>query len=179
MKLGILAENFRVYHRLLSLLKEMDQPFESLLSAEDTADFDLVITDANIHGRNIYRTNGTDEFRLKQMIKARNSERIVVGIDPGPTPGIATVANDVVIDRRNIYNVAEVGDYVAQVGRECRYSKFVVKIGDGDRRYRNAIIKQLENYDLQVVNEKGSSRTIKRGDDSSSAVNIALSNNVL
>ncbi|MGC8644973.1 MAG: hypothetical protein ACP5UO_01735 [Thermoplasmata archaeon] len=179
MKLGVLAKDFRVYNRLMNLLKGMDQSFVSLSPDDNYSSFDLVFTDLDLRGKNVFRTDGEEEFRIRQLVKSRNSVNIVVGIDPGPTPGVATLADNVVIDRRSIYNMGEIRDYVARVSRECRYRSFVVKIGDGDRRYRNQIIKSLYGFRLQIVNEKGSSRTTKRGDDSRSAVNIALSNDIL
>lgn len=179
MKIGVLTGNFRVYNRLLSLLKEMDEPFDSLLPQDEISGFDIVMTDTSIPGNNVFRTDGKDEFRIKQIVKSGNSEEITVGIDPGPAPGIATLANNIVIDRRSIYDISEVRNYVSRIRRECRYSKFVVKVGDGDKRYRNAIVGELRDYDLQIVNERGSSRTTKRGDDASSAINIALSDEVL
>lgn len=174
-----MTRDFRVYNRLLTLLKGMNEPFISLRPEDNLTGFDMVFTDMDVRGGNVFRTKGTEEFRLKQLVRSKNSERIVVGIDPGPTPGIATLANDVVIDRRSIYDVAEIREYVARVSRECRYNSFIIKVGNGDRSYRNQIIRSLRDFRLQIVDESGSSRTIKRGEDSGSAVNIALSNDIL
>lgn len=179
MKLGILARDFRVYNRLLTLLKGMNQPFVSLRPGEELESFDVVMTDMKIPGKNIFYTVGLDEFRLRQIIKAKKSEKIVVGIDPGPSPGIATLANNVVIDKRNIYNFDEIREYVTKVRNECSYKDFIIKIGNGDRNYRNQIIRSLEDFDLLIVNEKDSSKTTKRGNDSESAISIALSNDVV
>ena len=174
-----MTKDFRVYNRLLTLLKDMDEPFASLGPEDNFTGFDVVFTDMELNGNNVFRTRGIEEFRLKQMIRSRNSEKIVVGIDPGPTPGIATLANNVVIDRRSIYDVGEIRDYVSRVSNECKYKSFIIKVGNGDRSYRNEIIRSLRDFRLQIVDEKGSSRTIKRGEDSGSAINIALSNDIL
>lgn len=174
-----MTRDFRVYNRLLVLLKNMNEPFISLRPEDNFSELDLVITDMEIKGSNIYFIRGVEEFRLKQLIRSKNSERIVVGIDPGPMPGIATLANNIVIDKRSIYNVGEIRDYVSRVKRECKHSSFIIKIGNGDRSYRNQIMKSLRDFNLQVVDERGSSRTIKRGDDSGSAINIARSKDVL
>jgi hypothetical protein len=174
-----MASDFRVYNRLLSLLKGMNEPFISLRPEDNFTGFDMVFTDMDIKGKNVFRTDGEEEFRLKQLVRSKNSERIVVGIDPGPTPGIATLANNVVIDKRSIYDVGEIKDYVSRVSRECRHNSFLIKVGNGDRRYRNQIIRSLGDFRLQIVDESGSSRTIKRGEDSGSAINIALSNDIL
>ncbi len=179
MKLGVLARDFRVYNRLLTLLKEMNEPFASLKADDNIMGFDVVFTDMELKGNNVYRTDGAEEFRLRQLIKSKGSERIVVGIDPGPAPGIATLADDVVIDRRSIYDVNAIREYVSKVSRECQYRSFLVKVGNGDRGYRNQIIRNLRDFKLQVVDERGSSKTIKRGEDYDSAINIALSNNIL
>jgi hypothetical protein len=174
-----MTRDFRVYIRLLNLLKNMNEPFASLRPDDNFSGFDIVFTDMDLKGDNVVQTTGADEFRLKQVIRSKNSEKIVVGIDPGPTPGIATLANNVVIDRRNLYDMKDIRMYVSRVGRECRYKSLVVKVGNGDRNYRNQIIGNLRDFAPLVVNEKGSSKTIKRGEDSASAVNIALSNEIL
>jgi len=179
LKVGVLAKDFRVYNRLMNLLKIMNQSFSSLSPDDNYSSFDIVFTDMDLRGRNIIRTDGREEFRIRQLVRSREGGTIVVGIDPGPAPGVATLADNIVIDRRSIYNMPEIREYVTRVSRECVYRKFIVKIGDGDRRYRNQIIKNLYGFRLQIVNEKGSSRAAKRGDDSRSAVSIALSNDIL
>ncbi len=179
LKLGVMTRDFRVYNRLLYLLKEMNEPFTSLRPEDNFIGFDIVFTDMDLKGNNVFRTDGSEEFRLKQLVRSKNSEKIVVGIDPGPTPGIATLANNVVIDKRSIYDVGEIRNYVSRVSEECRYNSFLIKVGNGDRGYRNQIIKSLKDFRVQIVDERGSSRTIKRGEDSGSAINIALSNDIL
>ncbi len=174
-----MAKDFRVYNRLLTLLKGMNEPFISLRPEDNFTGFDVVFTDMELRGRNVFQTKGVDEFRLKQLVRSKNSGKIVVGIDPGPTPGVATLANNVVIDKRSIYDVGEIRDYVFKVRRECEYSSFLIKVGNGDRRYRNQIIRSLVDFRLQIVDESGSSRTIKRGEDFGSAINIALSDDIL
>jgi len=179
LKLGVIARDFRVYNRLLTLLKGMNEPFVSLRPEDNYTGFDIVFTDMELRGSNIIKTDGLEEFRLRQLVRSKNSEKIVVGIDPGPAPGIATLANNVVIDRRSIYDFRDIREYVSRVSRECKYNSFVIKVGNGDRRYRNQIIRSLGDFRLQIVDEKGSSKTVKRGEDSGSAINIALSNDIL
>ena len=157
----------------------MDEPFTSLTPKDNFTGFDMVLTDMELKGSNVFRTEGIEEFRLRQLVKSKNSKKIVVGIDPGPTPGIATLANNVVIDKRSIYDVGDIRNYVSRVSNECDYSSFIIKVGNGDRRYRNQIIRSLGDFRLQIVDERGSSKTTKRGEDSGSAINIALSNDIL
>lgn len=179
MKLGVLTRDFRIYNRLLILLKGMHESFISLEPGDRTTDFDLVITDMDITGSNMFYTNGSDEFRLKQVIRARDSENITVGIDPGPSPGIATLADNIVIDRRNIYDFDEIRKYITEVRDQCSYKTLTIKIGNGDVGYRNQIIKGIADFNPLIINEKGSSKFAKRGSDSESAINIALSNDVV
>ncbi|MEM0134014.1 MAG: hypothetical protein QXU18_02135 [Thermoplasmatales archaeon] len=179
MKLGVITKDFRVYNRLLALLKGMNEHFVSLRPEDNFIGFDMVFTDMDLKGRNVFKTDGTEELKLKQLIRSRDSKHIIVGIDPGPAPGIATLADNVVIDKRSIYDFSEIRDYIFRVKNECRYSSFVIKVGNGDRRNRNQIIKSLGDFRLQIVDEKGSSREVKRGEDSGSAINIALSNDIL
>ena len=115
MKLGVIARDFRVYNRLLTLLKGMNEPFVSLRPEDNYTGFDIVFTDMELRGSNIIRTDGLEEFRLRQLVRSKNSEKIVVGIDPGPAPGIATLANNVVIDRRSIYDFRDIRESVRSI----------------------------------------------------------------
>ncbi len=164
---------------MLTLLKKMDLSFYSLTAGDNLKGYDIIFSDEVTSGDNIIVTDGEDEFRIKQLIFNRNSSRITVGIDPGPSPGIATLADSVVIDKRNLYDFGDLRDYVRRVHDQCTFTSFGIKIGNGDRMNRDRIIRVLRGYNLTLVNEKGSSKTIKRGNDWEAAIHIALSDRLV
>lgn len=179
MRVAIFAKNFRVYYRLISLFKEMNVSFYSITDGNNLNAYDIIFTDEKLEGKNIFITDGTDEFRIRQIIFSGNSKNIVVGIDPGPSPGIATLADNLVIDKRNIYHFEEIRKYVLAVHSQCDYKNFNIKVGNGDRVNRDKIIRALRGFHFTLINEKGSSKTIKRGNDWEAAINIALSDNIM
>ncbi len=179
LRIAIYTKNFRVYYRIISLLKRMDISFSSITDGKNLGAFDIVFSDEFIEERNVIVTDGLDEFRIRQVIFGANSKEIVVGIDPGPTPGIATLADNFVIDKRNIYSFEEVRKYVQDVHSQCKYKNFKIKVGNGDKINRDKIIKALRGFHYILVNEKGSSKTIKRGNDWEAAINIAMSDKIM
>ncbi len=179
LRIAIYTKNFRVYYRMISLFKKMEIPFSSITEGADLKAYDIVFSDEFIEEKNVIVTDGSDEFRIRQVIYKSNTKEIVVGIDPGPTPGIATLADNYVIDKRNIYNFEEIRKYVEDVHSQCRYKDFKIKVGNGDRMNRDKIIKALRGFHYFLVNEKGSSKTIKRGNDWEAAINIAMSDKIM
>ncbi len=179
MRIAIYTKDFRVYYRLISLFKKMNVSFYSLTDKNNLRGFDIVFSDTDLKEINVIVTDGFNEFRIRQLIFSKDSKNIIVGIDPGPSPGIATLADNQVIDRRNIYSFEDLRKYVQDVYNQCEYNTFKIKVGNGDKVNRDKIIKSLRGFHFILVNENGSSKTIKRGKDWEAAINIALSDKIM
>ncbi len=179
MRIGIITTDFRVYYRLLNILKGMNLQFQSLLDGSEVSDYDIVFSDRKIPARNCYVTDGKNEYWIKQMIANGPAREIIIGIDPGPNPGIATLADGKVLDSRNLYKLNDVYEYVEKIRNQCKYDKLRIKIGNGDSSNREKIIGSLTEYELEIIKEDGSSKSIKRGRDWEAAIKIAGSNNII
>lgn len=179
MRIGVLTTNFRVYYRLLNILKGMNVNFYSLVMREELENFDIIFSDERLNTKNCYVTDGTNEYWIKQMITTGPAREITIGIDPGPNPGIAALSDGKVLDSRNLYKINEVLEYVTKIRDQCSYGNLKIKIGNGDSANRDKIIRMLSEYELEIIKEDGSSKSIKRGRDWEAAIKIASSNNIV
>lgn len=179
MRIGVLTKDFRVYYRLLNLLKQMNLNFQSLLNINQIDHFDVIFSDEDLGSKNCFVTDGTNEYWIRQMIFTGPAREIVIGIDPGPSPGIAALADGKVLDSRNLYELNQVEKYVRDVKEQCQYEKLRIKIGNGDSVNREKIIRTLLDFDLEIIKEEGSSKSSKRGMDWKSAIEIAESKNII
>jgi len=178
-RVGVITSDFRVYYRLVNILKGMRINFTSLISTDGISDYDIVFSDMELNFSNCYRTNGKNEYWIRQMLLSGHAKELIIGIDPGPNPGVATISDGQVLDSRNLYELNDVLKYVDSVTQQCDYDRLRIKIGNGDRANREKIITTLKNYDLEIIREDGSSKSLKRGRDWEAAIKIATSSDII
>ncbi|MEK6851696.1 MAG: hypothetical protein AABY30_04060, partial [Candidatus Thermoplasmatota archaeon] len=118
--LGVLTEDFRLYHDLVTALKSRDVPFRSLsfqeavprevgavLTSEAEAprvQFSAVVAVADV----------PDAIaKALQIVRGHRQWReVVVGVDPGEEPGVAVVGDGEVIDTHLATSPEAVADLV-------------------------------------------------------------------
>ncbi|MFQ5553136.1 MAG: hypothetical protein ACE5EW_05400 [Thermoplasmata archaeon] len=190
--LGVLTRDFRLYHDLISYLKERDLPFQSLsydvtiplevgvvlTSAEEASEIDFPLT--------VPAEEVVDAVaKAQQLLRGKTAFReIVIGIDPGPRPGAAILGDGEVIDTRTGASPEAVLDVCLGALRTYTCEAFRVRIGHGDPTNRNRIINVLTGHGLlvEIVDEKGTTRRDKRREDArniEAAIDIALGRGVL
>lgn len=185
-RLGVLTADFRLYHDLVSYLKERDLPFLSLSFQDAIPDeVGVVLTSPGEADR--------VDFPLKvvchevedavakalQLLRGRTAFReIVVGVDPGPRPGVAILGDGEVVDTRTAPSPESVLEVclAARTNYEC--DGFTVRVGHGDRTNRNRILNVLSRHGLraEIVDEEGTTNRFRRRDDArniEAAVGIA------
>ncbi len=189
--LGVLTRDFRLYHDLISHLKEREIPFQSLsfdvdvpveigvvLSTSEeapTIDFPLIVA--------------VDEIpdavaKAQQLLRGKTHFReIVIGIDPGPRPGAAILGDWEVIDSRTGASPEAVLEICLGVLRTYTCEAFRVRIGHGDPTHRNRIINVLtrHGFRVEIVDEQGTTRHDRRREDArdiEAATDIAMGRGV-
>lgn len=189
--LGVLTRDFRLYHDLISHLKDRDLPFQSLsfdaaiplevgvvlTSAEEapTIDFPVKVPVTEI-------ANAVS--KAQQLLHGRTVfQEIVIGVDPGPRPGAAILGDRELIDTRTGSSPEAVLEICLGVLRTYTCEAFRVRIGHGDPTHRNRIINVLTRHGLRVeiVDEKGTTRRDGRREDArdiESAIDIAMGRGV-
>ncbi len=118
------------------------------------------------------------ECRRKVMARLQGKDRffkVVVGIDPGPKPGLAVVADGSVVEEVQLPNIYSVREFVDGVARDYLWDVLIVRVGNGDMVNRNRIINSLlDDYRVEMVDEKNTTESITNK-DIESAKQIAFS----
>ncbi len=177
--LAIATQDFGLYLDLLDALKEIDTPVESIrLGSPIPPQVALVITAQGESGQ-LGRVQGVRspviiERRPEEPIpdllaRARRSLldahrkgrplTLVVGVDPGPRPGVALLADGLVLATRQLEAPEEVPTAVGQLLTPDDLARTVVRVGAGDTVRRNRIVNGLLRLGMpiELVREEGTS----------------------
>ncbi len=176
----VATADFEIYHDVVGELRSRGVEFTTIdPGSELPEDARIAIVgpeDEQPPIRTVRAEPGRPRRAVEEAVSALRGEegRTVVGIDPGDRPGIAVLSGDTVVA---VFQVpAE--DVPAVIARET--SEVVdplVRIGDGARLKGAAIIDDIENVPIELVDETGTTPyqgTGVRGmGDVLAAVNIA------
>lgn len=186
---GILTEDFRLYHDLVTALKQRDVPFASL-SFQDAIPptVGAILTSPEeaprIRSQNVVPCEDVADAIAKalQLIRGRREWReLVVGVDPGAEPGVALLGDGEVIDTRLAASPEAVADIVRSALLTFPSERVRLRVGHGDPTNRNRIINALSPMGLpvEIVDEKGTTpRLPSPTPDADAAVEIARSRGV-
>ena len=175
--------DFELYHDLVAELRERDVEFTTVepgdplperarvLITGDTDDVDAALETI---------VASTDDVRGavdEALAVLRGGDgRTIVGIDPGPNPGIAVLSGDLVVAAFRV----PVEDVTAVVMDEIEGALDpLVRVGDGARLHGKRIVESLatEGVRVELVDETGTTPYLGAGvrglDDVLAAVNIA------
>lgn len=180
--LGILTEDFRLYHDLVAALKARDVPFASLSFARRIPDtVGAVLTspaEANrVRQRHVVAVDAIDSSIAKalQLLRGKSEwEELRIGVDPGREPGVAIIGDGEVIDTGIAASPEAVAFHVRQAIRTFPAKDVRVRIGHGDPTNRDRILKALSGDGLrvEVVDEAGTTHRSPQP-DVDAAIDIA------
>lgn len=180
--LGILTEDFRLYHDLVGALKARDLPFVSLsFSRRIPETVGAVLTSAaeapRIRSPNVVVVDDVENAiaRALQVVKGKTEWReLLIGVDPGREPGVAVLGDGEVLDTRLAPNPEAVRDRVRTALRLFPAHEVRVRVGHGDPTNRNRILNSLapERLRVEVVDEAGTTHRTAQP-DLDAAVDIA------
>lgn len=189
--LGLLTTDFRLYHDLVSKLKERDIPFVSLsLNEPVPPEVAVVLTSRDESDQVDFEPRIACEdvedavTKALQILSGKTTfEEVVVGVDPGPRPGVAILGDGEVIETRTAPSPEAVHGVLLSVLRNYDGKAFRVRIGHGDPTNRNRIINALSDTGVktEIVDERGTTRRDRRRDDArniESATDIATGRGV-
>ncbi|MGC8580772.1 MAG: hypothetical protein ACP5RS_01140 [Thermoplasmata archaeon] len=169
--IGIYATSLDDSFETINILRERKIPFK-LLDDFNNIPVDVTIVimfpQGCIVGKEFKITVGLKAGILVDLalavINGKKAEKIILGIDPGPYPAMATIINNVVMDVEQFYNMNKMVDKV----KSYRYisNKIILKIGNGDPVYGQRIIKKLHTVvdETIIVNEKNTSKIANKFD---------------
>ena len=180
-RIGVFTSDFKFYHDIILLLREWNLPFLSIESSDSIpADVSVILSSSR------------DTFELENQVKSDSSIQalrmslhrlllknrfgsLVIGIDPGPYPGIAVFADNVLMEAYECPSVSKIGEEIDSIVNSYSYSDMEIKVGNGDAPNRDQIIRSLElmKLKIKVVDEKNTSFPHKIHDNALSAARIA------
>jgi len=162
-KIGILMKDYKLEYAVERELKVLRHNFTLLAEEDGVASCDVVLTDY-LKGRNCIICHDTMECirKLRAYFYGKKVfSKIIVGIDPGPKPGIAVIGDGNVVEEIQLSHIGEVRRVVDDIKLGYGAEHFIVRIGDGDIVNRNKIVNSLvDSYRVEIVNEKNTSESI-------------------
>lgn len=180
-RIGVFTYDFKFYRDIIHLLREWNLPFLSLEEPFSVPD-DVVVVLSSSKDEFVVRNQvKSDDPRqalrmsLSRLLLKEKFQNLVIGIDPGPYPGLAVFGDNVLTEAYECTSVENAGDEIASIVSSYSYGDLDIKIGDGDAPNRDFIISTLKNRNLRVrmVDEKNTSFPHKIHDNALSAARIA------
>jgi len=166
--LGILTEDFRLYHDLVAALKARDLPFVSLSASRRIPEnVGAILTSAaeaqRVRFPAVVAVGELDVSiaRALQLLKGKAKwQELHVGVDPGHRPGVAVLGDGDVLDTRLAANPEAVVLHVRDAIRIFPAEHVRVRVGHGDPTNRNRILNSLarEGLRVEIVDEAGTTR---------------------
>ena len=171
----------------METLRKKSLPFTQLeigqsLPSKDTIWFgsEEEVGNAMGEGRGIACNINCCELAVTQAMILRNGlsiiENISIGIDPGPRPGLAWLADGVLMGVAQLEGIDFIVEHINSIITAAEFKNMTLRIGDGAPLLRDRIInKCLEHqWNLEEVDEAKTSRGLLRHNHSTSAIRIAL-----
>src|SRR2546427_10829849 len=172
--LGILTEDFRLYHDLVAALKARDLPFTSLSFARRIPDaVGAVLTSpaeaSRVRLRHVVPVDEIDSSigQALQLLRGKSEwEELRIGVDPGREPGGAIIGDGEVIDTRIAASPEAVAFHVRQAIRTFPAKDVRGRIGHGDPTNRDPVLNALSRGGLPVgiVDEAGTTHRTRQPD---------------
>ena len=186
-RLAIRTVDFKLAYRLMNELKKRQIRFVLLDHDAVLPERDMIWFGSEIEVAK-YRNEGqpiaSSVFTVKEAVeKAVRLQRgitqvhlLCFGIDPGPRPGIAWLADGVVLGVAQLEKVDSVSAHISGIASALDFKTMVVRIGHGAPLIRDQIINDCltHSFHLEQVNESKTSRGLLRHNHVISAIRIAL-----
>jgi len=194
-KIALATVSGKAYYLLVNELKKRGLPFLSLKPSDNIPlDIKVVITTekerVSIEHSNILvfkneQDPSTVVDEAVQIAKGkRGYEKLVIGVDPGKTSGVAIIGDGNVLDTASCSSLEETVNIILKALDKSSASVNIVRVGDGAPEYTTELIHALDEalsneVTLEIVSEAGTSHfvgeTAQRRElkDAMSAIKIA------
>ncbi len=180
--LGVLTEDFRLYHDLVAALKARGLPFVSLSFGRGVPEtVGAVLTSPaeapRIRSPHVVAVEDLDRgiARALQLLKGKTEwQELLIGVDPGREPGVAVLGDGDVLDTALAPSPEGVRDEIRAAVRTFPAERVRVRVGHGDPTNRNRILNALaeDGLSVEIVDEAGTTHRTPQP-DLDAAVDIA------
>jgi len=180
--IGILTADVRLYYDLARFMRSRNVKFR-LLDYNDSIPLDIGVILSSPGELDSIKFSpkiavSDIETALRQALQAMNglgdSVVLVIGVDPGPEPGIAALLSGPIIETRHAQSPEQAADIIRGILSDYSYSQCVLRIGNGSPEHRDRILELVAgsfNY-VEIVDESRTSKCI-RGYHAEAAIKIA------
>lgn len=166
--IAVSTSDFKFYYDMVRELKQRDIPFVSLSPTDPIpSNVDIVITtekekDGIDFGNIVAVPEGTKNIRkgVRKALSLTSGkvsyQKVVIGIDPGISPGITLVGDGKVLESTYAESPEDVKNIVTGYIEGYEFSELIVRIGHGDRTNRNRTINAIQGLPIrmEIVNEE-------------------------
>ena len=177
-KIAVATVSGRAYYELVKELKRKDLPFSSLKPWDPIPlDIKVVMTTRDeshqishpqiiIFGQDSNPETVVDEAILIVQGK-QGYEKVVVGVDPGKTYGIAILGDNKVLATLTSSNIEEASHLIVDSLKRFPAEVRMVRVGNGPPEYTKTLLSSLdkdlpEETLMEIVSEAGTSRLTKK-----------------
>jgi hypothetical protein len=194
-KIAVATVSGRAYYELVKELKRQGLPFLSLKPWDSVPlDIKVVITTREeshliLHPQILRFEQGSNPESVvdKAILTVQGKqgyEKVVVGVDPGKTCGIAVLGDDKVLETLTSSNIEDATHLVVDRLKRFPAEVRVVRVGNGPPEYTKSLLSSLDKYLpeetlMEIVSEAGTSRVMNNSvnrrvlRDTVSAIKIA------
>ena len=178
-RIAVRTDDFRLSFHLMRELKRRECNFVMLSSGEKW-DGVLLTSPEEVQDGEIPATEEALEISVERAIQASrgldSAVQLVFGVDPGPRPGIAWLADGVVVGSAQLEQIESVADHIVGLSLAVEHKRLCVKVGDGAPLIRDRIINQLilRGIETLEVNEYRTSQGSRIKTHLHAATRIAL-----
>ena len=145
-RIAVRTDDFRLSFHLMRELKRRKCEFV-MLSSNDEWEGILLTSSEEVRGGEIPAMEENIEIAVERAIQASRgldtAVQLVFGVDPGPRPGLAWLADGIVVGNAQLENIGMVADHIIGLSTAVKHQRMCVKIGDGAPLIRDRIINQL------------------------------------
>ena len=186
-RLAIRTIDFKLAFRLMTELKRRGLRFilleyDAVLPEQDMIWFgnDVEVATYRDEGKPIAASSVSVKAAVDNAVRIQRGitqvHQLCFGVDPGPRPGIAWLADGVVLGVAQFERIENIAAQIIGISSALEFKRMVIRIGDGAPLSRDQIINDCLTHQLEVemVNEAKTSRGLLRHNHVISAIRIAL-----
>ncbi|MGA1822192.1 MAG: hypothetical protein ACMUIG_06675 [Thermoplasmatota archaeon] len=184
--IGLYTDDFSLIHDMTMELNSRNVTLVPCPIGEEVRDgIDSLIIDSNISWNP--HVSGNFQVVAAMDVPSATADRAVsagmgryrpgclrIGIDPGARPGIAFIADGILIKTESASGIDDVGVIIERMIEAVEPERASIRIGGGDPENRDRIISSLDGISvpIEIVDERSTTRGNKFRDQNS-AVRIA------
>lgn len=164
---GLMTEDFKFFHDVVGSLKRKAEAFLSMgFSDNIPLEVGVIITTKGERSLVSFPqvvAEDDAEYAINMamtILQGGHFNLVVVGIDPGPRPGMVVMADGVVLSRKVLQSPEQVASELSETIAYLKYARLLVRIGHGDPTNRNRSIRAIWDLvdNIEVVDETSTTR---------------------